>query len=112
MFLHTKLEDRKNPIRVAFVGCGKFVSMFLAQYNELKKIKIGEKLDGEGGFCARGRLITSEKSKKEMILPLGLSDKAIVKKNIKKDHIIKLEDVQLDLPKEVLVARGYQYNLI
>ena len=29
-------------------------------------LKEGEKLDGEGGFCARGRLITSEKSKNEM----------------------------------------------
>jgi predicted homoserine dehydrogenase-like protein len=92
-------------------GFTKHYNADVASYAK-KNLKIGEKLDGEGGFCARGRLITSEKSKKEMILPLGLSDKAIVKKNIKKDHIIKLEDVQLDLPKEVLVARGYQYNLI
>ena len=28
-----ELENRKKPIRVAFIGCGKFVSMFLAQYN-------------------------------------------------------------------------------
>ena len=30
-----------------------------------KDLKKGEKLDGEGGFCTRGRLITSEKSKTE-----------------------------------------------
>ena len=30
-----------------------------------KDLKIGDKLDGEGGFCARGRLITSQKSKKD-----------------------------------------------
>ena len=40
MFLHTKLENRKEAIRIAFIGCGKFVSMFLAQYNHLDKIKI------------------------------------------------------------------------
>ena len=40
MFLHTKLENRKEPIRIAFIGCGKFVSMFLAQYNHLNKIQI------------------------------------------------------------------------
>ena len=34
MFLHTKLEKRKEPIKIAFIGCGKFVSMFLAQYNQ------------------------------------------------------------------------------
>ncbi len=77
-----------------------------------KDLKKGEKLDGEGGFCARGRLITSEKSKKEKILPLGLTDNAILKKDISKDEIIKLDDVELNLPKEVLEARDYQYNLI
>ena len=45
MFLHTKLENRKEPIRVAFIGCGKFISMFLSQYNHLKKIKIDSIID-------------------------------------------------------------------
>ena len=45
MFLHTKLKNRKEPIRVAFIGCGKFVSMFLAQYNHLDKIKIDSIVD-------------------------------------------------------------------
>jgi len=77
-----------------------------------KDLKKGEKLDGEGGFCARGRLITSEKSKKEKILPLGLTDNAILKKDISKDEIIKISDVKLNLPNEVIFARDYQYNLI
>jgi predicted homoserine dehydrogenase-like protein len=77
-----------------------------------KNLKVGEKLDGEGGFCARGKLITSHKSKSEMILPLGLTDNAILKKDINKDEVIKIEDVELKLPKEVLEARDYQYNLI
>ncbi len=77
-----------------------------------KDLKVGEKLDGEGGFCARGKLISSQKSKEDGILPLGLTDNAIVKRNIKRDELIKLSDVNLDLPKEVLEAREYQYNLI
>jgi len=77
-----------------------------------RDLKKGEKLDGEGGFCARGRLITSEKSKKENVLPLGLTDNAILKKDISKDEPIKLDDVELNLPKEVVEARDYQYNLI
>ena len=40
MYLNTKLEDHNKDIRVAFIGCAKFVSMVLAQYNQLKKIKI------------------------------------------------------------------------
>ena len=77
-----------------------------------KDLKIGEKLDGEGGFCSRGKLITSKKSKEEKILPLGLTDGAEIIKNIKKDEVIKISDVKLNLPKEVTQAREYQYNLI
>jgi predicted homoserine dehydrogenase-like protein len=77
-----------------------------------KDLKIGDKLDGEGGFCARGKLITSQKSKEEKILPLGLTDNAILRKNINKDQVIRLDDVELNLPKEVIEARDYQYNLI
>ena len=77
-----------------------------------KDLKIGDKLDGEGGFCARGKLITSQKSKDENILPLGLTDNAILKKNINKDQVIRLIDVELNRPKEVIEARDYQYNLI
>ena len=36
----------------------------------------------------------------------------ILKKDVYKDETIKLEDVELNLPKEVIEARDYQYNLI
>ena len=45
MYLNTKLEDFKGNIKVAFIGCGKFISMFLSQYNQLKKIKIDSIID-------------------------------------------------------------------
>ena len=45
MFLHTKLQSREKPIKVAFIRCGKFVSMFLAQYNQLQKIIIDTIVD-------------------------------------------------------------------
>ena len=38
MYLYSKLQNLNKPIRIAFIGCGKFVSMFLAQYNQLNKI--------------------------------------------------------------------------
>src|SRR6056300_21371 len=72
----------------------------------------GEKLDGEGGFCARGKLVTSQTSKKENLLPLGLTDHALVNKDIAKDQVITIKDVNLNLPEEVIKAREYQYNLI
>ena len=39
MYLFSKLESFKKDIRIAFIGCGKFVTMFLAQLNNLNKIK-------------------------------------------------------------------------
>ena len=45
MYLNTKLEEFNGNIRVAFIGCGKFISMFLSQYNQLKKIKIDSIID-------------------------------------------------------------------
>ena len=45
MFLHTKLKERTSPIKICFIGCGKFVSMFLAQYNHLEKIQIDTIID-------------------------------------------------------------------
>jgi len=92
-------------------GFTKFYNAEVASFAK-KDLKVGEKLDGEGGFCARGKLTTSNNSKKHKILPLGLSDGAILKKDIKKDELITLDDVQLDLPKEVNDAREYQYNLL
>ena len=77
-----------------------------------KDLKKGDKLDGEGGFCARGRLVTSKKSKREKILPLGLTDNAILIRDINKDDIIKLDDVDLNLPEDIVKAREYQYNIL
>ena len=45
-------------------------------------------------------------------LSLCLIVKAVLKKEINKDKIIRLNDVELNFPKEVIDARDYQYNLI
>ena len=39
-------------------------------------------------------------------------DNAVLKKDINKNEVIKIDDVELNLPKEVIEARDYQYNLI
>ena len=77
-----------------------------------KNLKAGQKLDGEGGYCARGKLISSKKSKKEKILPMGYTDSVVLKKDIMKDEFITLDDVELNLQNEIIEAREYQYDLI
>ena len=54
----------------------------------------------------------TSKSKEENILPMGFTDNAKLKKDIKKDELISLNDVDLNLEKEIIEAREYQNNLI
>ena len=77
-----------------------------------KDLNVGDILDGEGGFAVRGRLFSSQESVKNNYLPLGLTDGAILKKKIKKDQYIKLDDVEINWKEEVLTARKYQNKLI
>jgi Predicted homoserine dehydrogenase len=77
-----------------------------------KNLNIGDVLDGEGGFAARGKLISSKDSLDNNFLPLGLSDGATIKKEIKKDNFINISDVNINWNPEVLKARNYQTNLI
>ena len=87
MFLNIKLLSSEKLIKIAFVGCGKFVSMFLDKCNQLQKIII------------------------DTVININI-DNAVLKKDINKNEVIKIDDVELNLPKEVIEARDYQYNLI
>ena len=43
---------------------------------------------------------------------MGFTDNVKLKKDIKKDELISLNDVDLNLEKEIIEAREYQNNLI
>ena len=43
---------------------------------------------------------------------MGYTDNAVLKKDIKKDDFIFLDDVELNLPIQIIEAREYQFNLI
>ena len=77
-----------------------------------KDLHIGEILDGEGGFASRGKLVTAKCSVENNYLPLGLTDGAKIKKSIKKDEYIKIDDVEINWTQEVLQARKYQINIL
>ena len=77
-----------------------------------KDLASGEILDGEGGFASRGRLVASKDSIEGKFLPLGLSDGAKIKKSIKKDEFIKIDDVEISWKQEVLKAREYQTKIL
>lgn len=45
MYLYSGLDKLKKDISVGIVGCGKFISMFLSQYNHLKRVQIKTIID-------------------------------------------------------------------
>lgn len=60
-----------------------------------KDLNPGDVIDGIGGFACYGMIENSEVCQTKNLLPMGLSEGATVKRNIKKDEEISYEDVDL-----------------
>lgn len=61
-----------------------------------KDLKPGDLLDGEGGYCAFGRLVSAQESVMARYLPMGLTNKAQVLRPVKKGDILTYDDVEID----------------
>ena len=61
-----------------------------------KDLRVGDILDGEGGYAVYGRLTASTESIPGRYLPLGLSRGAKVMSALAKDSFITYDDVKLD----------------
>ena len=62
---------------------------------QAKDLKKGEVLDGIGGFAVYGALENSNIARKENLLPMGLADGCILKRDIKMDTALTFDDVEL-----------------
>ncbi|MHC2397523.1 putative homoserine dehydrogenase-like protein [Bradyrhizobium barranii subsp. barranii] len=61
-----------------------------------RKLKAGEMLDGEGGFCVWGKQTPADASLKHGYLPLGLAHHVKLKTDIAPGQRLKWEDVEYD----------------
>ncbi len=75
-----------------------------------KNLKVGDMLDGEGGETVWGKLMPAQKSIDNKAIPIGLSNKIKIIKNVQKGNIITEEHVEklpdtlaLKLRKEMLI---------
>ena len=103
MYLYSKLKDFNKDIKIAFIGCGKFISMFLSQYNQLKKIKIDSIVD-----------INIDRAKKNC-KNSGLSDNTINDINFSKnlDDILKRDiDIFIEATGNPLVGTKHAVKII
>jgi predicted homoserine dehydrogenase-like protein len=60
-----------------------------------RDLKAGEIIDGLGGFCCYGVLENAEISSSEKLLPQGIAEGSVLKKNIKKDQVLTYADIDL-----------------
>lgn len=60
-----------------------------------RDLKRGETLDGIGGFTCYGVIDNSDVSRKEDLLPMGISDGCLLKTDVRRDQAIAYADVRL-----------------
>lgn len=76
-----------------------------------KDLKAGEVIDGIGGFCTYGVLENSEVCIDENLLPMGLSEGCVLRRDVKIDQPIKYDDVILPEGRLCDKLRDQQYEL-
>ena len=73
-----------------------------------KELKVGDTLDGEGGFTVFGKLAPAHLSLEKEALPLGLAHGAKLIRDVPKDQTVSWNDVELD---ESLLAVKFRREL-
>lgn len=101
MYRPSHLIGLELGISVASVGlCQLPTGMprrFLADVGATAKrdLRVGDVLDGEGGYMVFGRLLTAEESLALRTLPIGLASGVKVVKPVSKDQWVTYDDVEL-----------------
>jgi len=70
-----------------------------------RDLKVGEKLDGEGGFMVYGKLMPAEDSLAIEGLPIGLAHGLVLKREVKKDHGLSWQDVEFSEQNQAVAVR-------
>jgi predicted homoserine dehydrogenase-like protein len=70
-----------------------------------RKLKAGEILDGEGGFCVWGRQVPAERSLRGGLLPLGLAHDVRLRHDVAAGAMLRWDDVAVDAADEAVRAR-------
>ncbi|MBN97881.1 MAG: flagellar biosynthesis protein FlgA [Gemmatimonadetes bacterium] len=60
-----------------------------------KSLSAGTVLDGEGGYCVYGLLEKAVVARGENLLPVGLSQGAVLRRDIPEDGLVRYDDVEL-----------------
>ena len=70
-----------------------------------RALKVGERLDGEGGFTVYGKLMSSSDSLRLDVLPIGLAHNMVLKTDISAGQPVRWSDVVFDASEEAVRVR-------
>jgi predicted homoserine dehydrogenase-like protein len=59
-----------------------------------KALREGERLDGPGGYCCYGQCENRETVLKERLLPMGLIEGCVVRRDVPRDQVLTYDDVR------------------
>jgi predicted homoserine dehydrogenase-like protein len=76
-----------------------------------RDLAAGEKLDGEGGFMAYGKIMPAEDSLAIRGLPIGLAHGLVLKRSVKKDQGLSWDDVEWSLKSQAVAVRREMEDL-
>ena len=75
-------------------------------------LRIGDILDGEGGYCVWAKAIPAKVSSKIGALPIGLAHNVKLKNPVKKDEIVNMDDVELLDAEDIISYRKKMETLL
>jgi predicted homoserine dehydrogenase-like protein len=67
-----------------------------------RHLKVGEQLDGVGGFCTYGLIDNTAAARATRALPIALSEGCVLRRDIPKDDMVSFDDVE-EPPRDRLV---------
>ena len=76
-----------------------------------KDLKVGDKIDGIGGYTVRGYADIAADSKRDNLVPIGLLQHAILKKDVAVGTLLTYDDVELDANSLIVKLRKEQDDM-
>ena len=102
--LETSISVLSAVLRGESTGCSKeFRGDAVATAK--RDLQAGEMLDGEGGYAVWANAIPASKSLALGALPIGLAHNVKLKRPVKKDTVVRFEDVELSSDLDVVKLR-------
>jgi predicted homoserine dehydrogenase-like protein len=69
-------------------------------------LKAGQKLDGIGQYLTYGQCENAVTARELNLVPIGLAEGSIVKRDLPRDHVLSFDDIEL--PAETQIQRLYK----